>query len=62
MMDEWSKLAREFGFPAAVAFFVLWRLDASLKEVARGVEALRRAILSLPARERQRPPPRKGRS
>lgn len=34
-MDDAIKLLREFGFPAAVAIFVLWRLDGHVRELAR---------------------------
>jgi hypothetical protein len=34
-LDGWVKFAREIGFPAAVAAFVLWRLEAAMREVVR---------------------------
>jgi hypothetical protein len=35
------RLFQAVGFPAAVAGFVLWRLDQALRELARGVNELR---------------------
>ncbi len=43
-MDEWAKLFRDFGFPAGIAVFVLWRLDKTLHEVLRELVRLRYAM------------------
>jgi len=40
-------LFRELGFPAAVAIFVLWRLDSRLKEIAEKLVAVHLAMATL---------------
>jgi len=46
-VDEWVKLFREIGFPAAVAAFVLWRLEATLREVVRELINVRLAMAAI---------------
>ncbi len=48
-MDEWLKFLRELGFPAAVAFFVLWRVDTTLHHILRELAALRLELRDLAA-------------
>jgi hypothetical protein len=38
--DDLIKLFRELGFPAGVAIFVLWRVEARLKELTTAVNTL----------------------
>ena len=52
-MDEWPKLIREIGFPAAVAFFVLWRLDQTPHSILVELSKLRDAVAGA---ARERPP------
>lgn len=33
--EKWAEFFSKLGFPAAVAFFVLWRLDSILQEIAK---------------------------
>lgn len=39
-LDELVKVVRELGFPIAVAAFVLWRLEARLRELTHAITAL----------------------
>lgn len=41
-------LVRDLGFPAGVAFFVLWRLEGRLKELTDAVNALRDCLSRRP--------------
>jgi len=59
-MDEWVKLFRELGFPAAVAVYVLWRVDASIRELTRAVYELRTAMLERRHPLRPQDPPDAG--
>jgi len=43
-MEQVGPVLREFGFPAAVAFFVLWRLDATLRQVRDELRELRQLM------------------
>jgi hypothetical protein len=45
--DDVVKLFRELGFPAAVAAFVLWRLEARLKEVVDALTSVRLALAAM---------------
>jgi len=38
-------IAKDFGFPALIALIVLIRLDASLREMTRALQALTRALI-----------------
>lgn len=38
--DDLIKLFRELGFPAGVAIFVLWRVEARLRELTSAVQTL----------------------
>lgn len=42
--DELVKFIQGIGFPSAVAFFVLWKLDASLRDVRDEIRELRRDL------------------
>ena len=44
-IDDFVKLIQGVGFPAAIAFFVLWRLDGSMHEMIREVRFLRMVLL-----------------
>lgn len=44
-MDQWAQLIRELGFPAAIAFFVIWRLDQRFLELIKEFRELRGALL-----------------
>lgn len=46
---EILKFIRELGFPAAVAFFVLWRLDRTLHEILVELSKLRDEVRRSPA-------------
>ena len=59
-MDDALRFLREFGFPAAVAVFVLLRLEARLRELTHAVTALRVCIARLTPGERTTPPPDRG--
>jgi hypothetical protein len=50
-VDDFVKLIRDLGFPVAVAAFILWRLEARLKELTTAIEALRAVILAWRARD-----------
>lgn len=39
------RLVREIGFPAVIAFFVLWRLEGAMRENTQKLAELREAIL-----------------
>jgi len=43
-MTEWIAFIQGVGFPAAVAFFVLWRIEASVQELRRAIVDLQIAI------------------
>jgi hypothetical protein len=45
--DDVVKLFRELGFPAAVAAFVLWRVEARLKEITDALVAVTLALAAL---------------
>jgi hypothetical protein len=45
--DDLIKVFREIGFPAAVAGFVLYRLEGALKEVLKALVEVRLAIQAL---------------
>jgi len=49
--DEMVKLFRELGFPAAVAIFVLWRVEARLVEIKDALIDLRIAFALKSKRE-----------
>lgn len=42
--DDVIKLFRELGFPAGVAIFVLWRLDAQLARILAALVELRHQL------------------
>jgi hypothetical protein len=46
----WLAACRDFGFPVAVAAYVLWQLDADLKELTRAVNLLTVEVAKLGAR------------
>lgn len=45
--DEIVKLFKELGFPAAVAAFVLWRLEARLREMVAALGAVRETLATI---------------
>ena len=45
--DDLIKIFREIGFPAAVAGFVLWRLEGALREVVKTLVEVRLALKEL---------------
>ena len=40
------RFVRELGFPAVVAFFVLWRLEGAMRDNTAELSKLREAILT----------------
>ncbi len=57
-MTELLDFAKTVGVPAAIAFFVLWRLDHRLDQLIREVHAMHEklgAVLGRPVAERGRP-------
>ena len=50
-MDDVVKVLRDFGFPTAVAAFVLYRIEPALKNLTAAITELR---LCLASRERAR--------
>jgi len=56
-MDDLIKLLRDFGFPVAVAAFVLYRVEPALKNLTAAIIELRVSL----ARERK-PHPRRRRA
>lgn len=57
MDREWVQLVQGIGFPAAVAFFVLWRLERALKDLTLVILELKLALYRDPDLRPQRPPP-----
>lgn len=47
------QFGRDLGFPAAVAFFVLWRLEGAIKDNTREIHSLR---VELAAHSGRQPP------
>ena len=45
--DDVVKLFKEIGFPAAVAAFVLWRLEARLREMVEALHAVKAALATV---------------
>jgi hypothetical protein len=45
--DEVIKFFRELGFPAAVAAFVLWRIEARLRELSERLALVNLALAAL---------------
>lgn len=48
-MAEILEFVKAVGVPAAIAFFVLWRLDARLAELIREIRALHAGITQMVA-------------
>lgn len=44
MSPEWVTLIQGVGFPAAVAFFVLWRVEKTLHEILAAIQQLTMAM------------------
>ena len=46
-MGDAIKLFRDVGFPAGVAAFVLWRLEARLVELTAAIQALEKTVMAM---------------
>lgn len=45
MSDEWLRWVRDLGFPAAVAFYVLFRLERRLEQIRDALQELKLCLL-----------------
>lgn len=43
-LDVWVRLVRDLGFPAVVAFYLLWRLDGQVSSIVRELSETRDAM------------------
>lgn len=46
MTEELMKFIRELGFPAAVAIYALWRIEAAVQQLAHAISRLEIALVA----------------
>ncbi|MFQ5878495.1 MAG: YvrJ family protein [Acidobacteriota bacterium] len=55
-MPDLYEFVRNFGFPGAVAFFLLWRVEGRLREIREQIAMLNVRLVLLLDRSGPRPP------